>query len=134
MSHNQPNSDVQRLLGEKEHLKKQEEVLRLMIEKVKKQVNAIQVEQLQISSRLPLARISPVNQDLDLDSILQSKPEQSIAETGWSTHIFTKQIILIFPGPAIPEINLDILGALPSAQFGVDQGETEEEEEEEEEK
>ena len=37
------NSDIQRLLGEKEQLKKEEEVLRSMIDKVKKQLNAVQV-------------------------------------------------------------------------------------------
>ena len=47
MSH-QNSDNIQKLLGEKEQLKKEEEVLRSMIDQVKKQVNALQVEQLQI--------------------------------------------------------------------------------------
>ena len=110
MSNFAHNNDVQKLLGEKEHLKKEEETLRHMIEKVKTQINAIQVEQLQVSSRLPVARISPVNQAVVIEDILQQKPQDNI-----------------------PEINLDILGSHPSNKFSRALNPEEEEEEEEEE-
>ena len=107
MSNFSHNSDVQKLLGEKEHLKKEEETLRHMIEKVKTQINAIQVEQLQISSRLPTARISPVNQPIVIEDILQQQPQFN----------------------SIPEINLDILGSQPPSHLtSADQPEEEEEE------
>ena len=51
--------EVQRLLGEKEQLKKEEQQLRQIIEQVKKQISALQVEQLEVSNRVPLARVSP---------------------------------------------------------------------------
>jgi len=73
-------SDINRLLKEKEHLKKEEQQLRLMIEQVKKQLTALQVEQLVVSNRVPL-RVSPTeliqqtegpsSQELSLDVLSQ---------------------------------------------------------------
>jgi len=73
-------SDISRLLREKEHLKKEEQQLRLMIEQVKKQLTALQVEQLVVSNRVPL-RVSPTeliqqaedpsSQELSLDVLNQ---------------------------------------------------------------
>jgi len=73
-------SDINRLLKEKEHLKKEEQQLRLMIEQVKKQLTALQVEQLVVSNRVPL-RVSPTeliqqtegpsSQELSLDVLNQ---------------------------------------------------------------
>ena len=107
MSH-QNSDNIQKLLGEKEQLKKEEEVLRSMIDQVKKQVNALQVEQLQIGSRRPLARLSPIETIVST----QQQQDQKLEKTE----------------NKIPEINLDILGNLQSGSFIVDQGETEEEE------
>ena len=104
MSH-QNSDNIQKLLGEKEQLKKEEEVLRSMIDKVKKQVNALQVEQLQIGSRRPLARLSPIETVATEQAQVLEKTENKI-----------------------PDINLDILGNLTSGTFSVDQGEVEEEE------
>ena len=104
MTH-QSSDNIQKLLGEKEQLKKEEEVLRSMIDKVKKQVNALQVEQLQIGSRRPLARLSPIE-------TVTTQQDQQLEKTE----------------NKIPEINLDILGNLSSRAFSVDQGEVEEEE------
>ena len=59
MSQNDKQTEVQRLLGEKEHLKQEEAALRKVIEAVKKQVSALQVEQLEIKNRVPLSRVSP---------------------------------------------------------------------------
>ena len=59
MSQNDKQTEVQRLLGEKEHLKQEETALRKVIEAVKKQVSALQVEQLEIKNRVPLSRVSP---------------------------------------------------------------------------
>ena len=50
---------VNRLLGEKEQLRREEQSLRKVIEAVKKQVSALQVEQLEIRNRVPLSRVSP---------------------------------------------------------------------------
>ena len=107
MNHQSP--EVQRLLGEKEQLKKEEEVLRSMIDKVKKQINALQVEHLQISTKVPATRLSPV------ETIPANKQETQPSNTGQEN--------------AIPEINLDILGN--SGTLLVNQGEVEEEEEDE---
>ena len=59
MSQTEKQSEVNRLLGEKEHLKQEEAALRKVIEAVKKQVSALQVEQLEIKNRVPLSRVSP---------------------------------------------------------------------------
>ena len=59
MSQNDKQTEVQTLLGEKEHLKQEEAALRKVIEAVKKQVSALQVEQLEIKNRVPLSRVSP---------------------------------------------------------------------------
>jgi len=109
MNHQSP--EVQRLLGEKEQLKKEEEVLRSMIDKVKKQINALQVEHLQISTKVPATRLSPV------ETIPVNKEETQSSNTGQEN--------------TIPEINLDILGSINSGSFLVNQGEVEEEEEDE---
>ena len=109
MNHQSP--EVQRLLGEKEQLKKEEEVLRSMIDKVKKQINALQVEHLQISTKVPATRLSPV------ETIPANKQETQPSNSGQES--------------AIPEINLDILGSRNSGTFLVNQGEVEEEEEDE---
>lgn len=105
---NNQNPDIQRLLGEKEHLKKEEEVLRSMIEKVKKQINALQVEHLQVSTKLPTTRLSPVDfTPVQQQETLPTNNQQS----------------------SIPEINLDLLGNSSSGSFLVNQGEVEEEDE-----
>ena len=109
MNHQSP--EVQRLLGEKEQLKKEEEVLRSMIDKVKKQINALQVEHLQISTKVPATRLSPV------ETLPVNKEETQSSNTGQEN--------------TIPEINLDILGSISSGSFLVNQGEVEEEEEDE---
>ena len=109
MNHQSP--EVQRLLGEKEQLKKEEEVLRSMIDKVKKQINALQVEHLQISTKVPATRLSPV------ETIPANKQETQPSNAGQEN--------------AIPEINLDILGSINSGSLLVNQGEVEEEEEDE---
>ena len=107
------SSDVQKLLGEKEQLKKEEEVLRSMIDKVKKQINAAQVEQLQIKSRQPLDTSS-----LFLNTAV-TKPQETLTIQSSSAVEET-----------VPEINLDILGNFPTAAaFAADQGEVEEEDE-----
>ena len=80
-----------------------------MIDKVKKQINALQVEHLQISTKVPATRLSPV------ETIPANKQETQPSNTGQEN--------------AIPEINLDILGN--SGTFLVNQGEVEEEEEDE---
>ena len=59
MSQTDKQGEVNRLLGEKEHLKQEEAALRKVIEAVKKQVSALQVEQLEIKNRVPLSRVSP---------------------------------------------------------------------------
>ena len=59
MSQTEKQSEVNRLLGGKEHLKQEEAALRKVIEAVKKQVSALQVEQLEIKNRVPLSRVSP---------------------------------------------------------------------------
>ena len=80
-----------------------------MIDKVKKQINALQVEHLQISTKVPATRLSPV------ETIPANKQETQPSNTGQEN--------------AIPEINLDILGN--SGTFLVNQGEVEEEDEDE---
>ena len=116
MSHN--SEEVQSKLGEKKQLQKEEEALKKLIEQIKRQISALQVilivvfrnektiylqvEELEISSRLPVARFTPFQ-----TSIPTSPPQQ------------TENLI--------PEINLDILGGQP-----VYQGEVEEEDEDEE--
>ena len=72
--------DIQRLLREKEQLKKEEQQLMQVIEQVKKQITALQVEKLVVSNRVPL-RVSPTefrqeveesgNQELSLDVLNQ---------------------------------------------------------------
>ena len=59
MSQKDKQGEINRLLGEKQHLKAEEEALRKIIETVKKQVSALQVEQLEIRNRVPLSRLSP---------------------------------------------------------------------------
>ena len=105
---NHQNPEVQRLLGEKEQLKKEEEVLRSMIDKIKKQINALQVEHLQISTKVPATRLSPVEIPVNKQETQPMSQENTI-----------------------PEINLDILGSLNSGAFSVNQEEVEEEEEDE---
>lgn len=81
MNNSNTQGDVQRLLGEKEQLKREEQQLRQVIEQVKKQITALQVEQLVISNRVPF-RVSPTelgeevdeagtNQELSLDVLNQ---------------------------------------------------------------
>ena len=72
--------DITRLLREKEQLKKEEQQLMQVIEQVKKQITALQVEKLVVSNRVPL-RVSPTefrqeveesgNQELSLDVLNQ---------------------------------------------------------------
>ena len=82
-----------------------------MIDKVKKQINALQVEHLQISTKVPATRLSPV------ETLIVNKEETQSSSTGQEN--------------TIPEINLDILGSVSSGSFLVNQGEVEEEEEDE---
>ena len=82
-----------------------------MIDKVKKQINALQVEHLQISTKLPPTRLSPV------ETIPVKKQETQFSVTGQEN--------------TVPEINLDILGNISSGSYLVNQGEVEEEEEDE---
>jgi len=80
MSNVNISSDIQRLLREKEQLGKEEKQLRQMIEQVKSQITALQVEQLVVSNRVPL-RVSPTefrqqeeestSQELSLDVLNQ---------------------------------------------------------------
>ena len=52
-------AEVNRLQGEKKQLEAEEKSLRQIIESVKKQVSALQVEQLEVKNRAPLSRVSP---------------------------------------------------------------------------
>jgi len=65
MSNVNSQGEVQRLLGEKEQLKREEQQLRQIIDQVKKQINSLQVEQLEVSNRVPLSRVSPVDLGLE---------------------------------------------------------------------
>jgi len=89
--------EVQRLLSEKEQLKREEQQLRKIIEQVKDQVNALEVEQLEVNNRKPLATVSPT----------EIEQEQQQQQT--------------------QELNLNrVLGQLVSGTYAVDQGEEEE--------
>ena len=69
--------EVQRLLAEKEQLKKEEQQLRRAIDLVKKQINALQVEQLVVSNREPL-RISPVELNKNVDETFNPVTDLSL--------------------------------------------------------
>ena len=115
------NAEAQRLLAEKNQLEKEEVILKKIIDQVKRQLSALevsqfewlvwvliyvyndQVEQLDIKNRIPVARISPI------ENLLYQPPPKETENS-------------------IPEINLDVLGQLSSGNFAVDQGEVEEEE------
>jgi len=90
--------EVNRLLGEKEHLKKEEAALRKIIDSVKKQVSALQIEQLEIKNRMPLSRVSP-------SWLLQPPVEEQESE----------QV----------ELNLEVLHQLHTGTFAVEQEEEE---------
>jgi len=93
--------EVNRLLGEKEHLKKEEAALRKIIDSVKKQVAALQIEQLEIKNRMPLSRVSP--------SWLLQPPAEEVQEQE----------------PEQVELNLEVLHQLHSGTFAVEQEEEE---------
>ena len=93
--------EVNRLLGEKEHLKKEEAALRKIIDSVKKQVAALQIEQLEIKNRMPLSRVSP--------SWLLQPPVEEVQEQE----------------PEQVELNLEVLHQLHSGTFAVEQEEEE---------
>ena len=101
MSYTDKQSEVNKLLGEKEHLKQEEVALRKVIEAVKKQVSALQVEQLEIKNRVPLSRVSP--------SFFLGQPVGRSAEE-------VEQV-----GEA--ELNLEVLGQMHSGTFAVEEQE-----------
>ena len=101
MSYTDKQSEVNKLLGEKEHLKQEEVALRKVIEAVKKQVSALQVEQLEIKNRVPLSRVSP--------SFFLGQPAVRPAEE-------VEQV-----GEA--ELNLEVLGQMHSGTFAVEEQE-----------
>ena len=101
MSYTDEQSEVNKLLGEKEHLKQEEVALRKVIEAVKKQVSALQVEQLEIKNRVPLSRVSP--------SFFLGQPVCQPAEE-------VEQV-----GEA--ELNLEVLGQMHSGTFAVEEQE-----------
>ena len=101
MSFTDKQSEVNKLLGEKEHLKQEEVALRKVIEAVKKQVSALQVEQLEIKNRVPLSRVSP--------SFFLGQPVGRSAEE-------VEQV-----GEA--ELNLEVLGQMHSGTFAVEEQE-----------
>ena len=101
MSYTDKQSEVNKLLGEKEHLKQEEVALRKVIEAVKKQVSALQVEQLEIKNRVPLSRVSP--------SFFLGQPVGRPAEEG-------EQV-----GEA--ELNLEVLGQMHNGTFAVEEQE-----------
>jgi len=94
--------EVNRLLGEKEHLKKEEAALRKIIDSVKKQVSALQIEQLEIKNRMPLSRVSP---SWLLQPPVEELPQEQEAE----------QV----------ELNLEVLHQLHTGTFAVEQEEEE---------
>ena len=98
MSQTDKQSEVNRLLGEKEHLKQEEAALRKVIEAVKKQVSALQVEQLEIKNRVPLSRVSP--------SFFLGQPSSRPAE-----EVEGQQA----------ELNLEVLNQMHSGTFVVQQ-------------
>ena len=98
MSQTDKQSEVNRLLGEKEHLKQEEAALRKVIEAVKKQVSALQVEQLEIKNRVPLSRVSP--------SFFLGQPSSRPAEE-------------VEQGQA--ELNLEVLNQMHSGTFVLQQ-------------
>ena len=101
MSYTDKQSEVNKLLGEKEHLKQEEVALRKVIEAVKKQVSALHVEQLEIKNRVPLSRVSP--------SFFLGQPVGQPAEE-------VEQV-----GEA--ELNLEVLGQMHSGTFAVEEQE-----------
>ena len=101
MSYTDKQSEVNKLLGEKEHLKQEEVALRKVIEAVKKQVSALQVEQLEIKNRVPLSRVSP--------SFFLGQGVGRTAEE-------VDQV-----GEA--ELNLEVLGQMHSGTFAVEEQE-----------
>ena len=101
MSFTDKQSEVNKLLGEKEHLKQEEVALRKVIEAVKKQVSALQVEQLEIKNRVPLSRVSPsffLGQPVD-------RPAEEVEQVGEA------------------ELNLEVLGQMHSGTFAVEEQE-----------
>ena len=98
MSQTDKQSEVNRLLGEKEHLKQEEAALRKVIEAVKKQVSALQVEQLEIKNRVPLSRVSP--------SFFLGQPSSRPAE-----EVEGQQA----------ELNLEVLNQMHSGTFALQQ-------------
>ena len=104
MSQTDKQSEVNRLLGEKEHLKQEEAALRKVIEAVKKQVSALQVEQLEIKNRVPLSRVSP--------SFFLGQPSSRPAEEEEGQQA---------------ELNLEVLNQMHSGTFVVQQEQEQEE-------
>ena len=101
MSYTEKQSEVNKLLGEKEHLKQEEVALRKVIEAVKKQVSALQVEQLEIKNRVPLSRVSPcffLGQGV-------GRPAEEVDQVGEA------------------ELNLEVLGQMHSGTFAVEEQE-----------
>jgi len=101
MSYTDKQSEVNKLLGEKEHLKQEEVALRKVIGAVKKQVSALQVEQLEIKNRVPLSRVSPsffLGQGV-------GRPAEEVEQVGEA------------------ELNLEVLGQMHSGTFAVEEQE-----------
>jgi hypothetical protein len=96
------NVQVNRLLGEKEQLRREEQSLRKVIEAVKKQVAALQVEQLEIRNRVPLSRVSP---SFFLQPDAGSSKQEDEAEGGQA------------------ELNLGLLQQMHRGTFAVEQEE-----------
>lgn len=66
MSRNQTDVDIQRLRSELSRLQEEEEVLQQIINIVKTQLSAVQVENLEIKNRLP----QPVLSQAELDQLV----------------------------------------------------------------
>jgi len=62
---------IQKLLAEKEQLRKEEVILRQVIDKVKKQIAALQVEQLVVTNRVPIRNSPPVQENVEEESFNQ---------------------------------------------------------------
>ena len=102
MSYTDKQSEVNKLLGEKEHLKQEEVALRKVIEAVKKQVSALQVEQLEIKNRVPLSRVSP---SFFLGQPVGRPAAEEVEQVGEA------------------ELNLEVLGQMHSGTFAVEEQE-----------